>query len=482
MSTVLSVENCGVGFYGAPPANLITFTIDKGEIVALVGPSGSGKTSLALGLINLLPSHATLIGSAKLADDVDLVARCRISPAYDRSDTTSKRSDLIRGRRIAMITQDPGGWLNPVQHVDDQVAEAVRVGRSISSKQSKQKAHELLELVGLTRVAHRAFPFQLSGGMRQRVCIAMAIAGDPELLIADEPTSSLDATNQQHVISLLERISKDRNIAILLITHDQSLVETIATRTVVLAKSRPSATYTGAEGLLFTKELAAKPKESQELLVIEGLSKSFDDKEVVAGFDMKVNKGETVALVGDSGAGKTTIARMILGLVHPTSGSIVYNGIDLRKANKAQWKMLRSKIQFVPQNPYGSLNPYMNVEQVISEPLRVHKKWKGSGRNRVDTLIELVGLPRGHLMKFPNELSGGERQRVAIARALAIDPEFVVLDEPVSMLDGDSREQIIALLLSLKANTDIAYLLSSHDLGTIEALADRIVTVGSKPI
>ncbi|MCK6079359.1 ABC transporter ATP-binding protein [Microbacterium sp. EYE_5] len=480
----------------------IDLTIGAGEVVAVVGESGSGKSTIAHAIINLLPPNARVTsGSVSLGGD-DLTAK------------PEAQWRKVRGKRIGLVPQDPSLSLNPVRRVGPQVAEPLRIHKLATRAEANARAVELLEMAGITHPAERAkqYPYQFSGGMRQRALIATALAARPELIIADEPTSALDVTVQKQVLDHLDHLADEFGTSVLLITHDLGVAADRADRIIVMkdgavVDAGPAAQVISSPTAEYTRQLiAASPDisshvrraaatarrgldDSDCIVRLSHLVKTFPlpassrrdgAREVTAVDDISldIRRGETLAVVGESGSGKSTLARLVLRLEEPSSGSIEFDGADITELAPAPLRQLRRKFQLVYQSPYDSLNPRLTIEQLISEPLHSLASLDGTARLRkVRELVEQTALPQGVLARYPDELSGGQRQRVAIARALALDPEFLVLDEAVSALDVSVQAQILDLLITLQAERSLSYLFITHDLGVVAEIADRVAVM-----
>jgi peptide/nickel transport system ATP-binding protein len=526
---LLEIKNLQVGFTtqdgvikAVDGANI---TLYRGQSLAIVGESGSGKSTTAHAIINLLPGTGHISAGEILLDGQDLTK------------ATPKEMEAIRGRKIGFVPQDPMSNLNPVWSIGYQVEEAIKAnGIATGRKEIKKRAIEVLKQAGLQDADRRLrqFPHQFSGGMRQRVLIGMGLAADPQLLIADEPTSALDVTVQRVILDHLESLTRELGTTLLFITHDLGLAAERAEQLVVMYKGRivesgpsvqilqePKHPYTqrlvaaapslasrriqasgsvaAAESsiaenasdvagdsidLIATAEARAAALEhassAPPAIVVEDLTKVFKIRgagsfTAVDQVSFEIAKGTTTALVGESGSGKSTVAKMLLKLEDATSGKIVVGGKDLASTSGKELFALRSRMQPVFQDPYGSLNPLRNIGNTISEPLFTHKiGTKASRRERVMELLDQVSLPRTLLGRYPNELSGGQRQRIAIARALALKPEIVVLDEAVSALDVLVQAQILRLLADLQAELGLTYLFITHDLAVVRVIADNV--------
>ncbi|ROP65913.1 ABC transporter ATP-binding protein [Curtobacterium sp. ZW137] len=477
----------------------ISFDIGRGERVAIVGESGSGKSTTAHAVLRLLPAAATLTGgSANLAGagtgtaDLDLVT------------ATDAEVRAVRGVRIGFVPQDPTVSLNPVTRIGTQVAEVLRIHGIATGAQAAARAVEELRRAGIDRPELRArqYPHELSGGMRQRVLIAIALIGDPELLVADEPTSALDVTVQRTILDHLDRLVAERGTSVLFITHDLGVAADRADRIVVLSEGRIVEQGTPDEVLGSPREaytralIAAAPSlddvtgvvgaepslpsvSGDPLVVATGLRKSFGHVTAVDGVDVTVPRGRTLALVGESGSGKSTTARLVLGLERADAGTVLFDGSPVGHRGAAL-RAFRRRAQIVQQNPYAALHPKLAIESVIADPLAAFGI--GSRRSRAARareLVDLVALPASVLRRRADELSGGQRQRVAIARALALDPAFVVLDEPVSALDVSVQAQILDLLAELQERLGVSYLFISHDLAVVRRIAHEVSVLRS---
>ncbi|WOF22348.1 ABC transporter ATP-binding protein [Microbacterium betulae] len=487
MTALLTVTSLSVDYGPDIPAlRGVSLTIGRGETVAIVGESGSGKTTLARAVLGLLPPAArTSEGEATLGD-TDLLAL----------DEAGWRS--LRGTRIGYVPQDPGTSLNPTRRVGDQVTESLRAHGAVRDPDAKRRADEALEAAGIPdapRVA-RAWPHELSGGMRQRALIAGAFVAGPELIVADEPTSALDATVQRRVLDHLGALARDRGTSLLLITHDLAIALQRADRVIVMKAGEvvdafaPSERSRAGRAPYVAELLDAVPSprhaltrplpdRSDVLLSVRGLSKRFGRTVAVDDASFDVVRGTTFALVGESGSGKTTLARTVLGLASPTAGEVRFDGVETTAQRGEGLRELRRRIQLVPQNPYSSFDPRIPIRRAIAEPLEVFRVGTRRERSeRVDELLEQVALPRSFGGRRPGELSGGQLQRAAIARAIALRPELLVCDEPVSALDVSVQAQILDLLRTLQGDTGLAYLFITHDLGVVAEIADDVAVMG----
>ncbi|MGO4353652.1 dipeptide ABC transporter ATP-binding protein [Rhizobium sp. RAF36] len=496
-SPVLAVSGLTVSYSDRNGARTavhgIDFHVNPGEVVALVGESGSGKSSTAQAIIGLLPENGKLeSGSIRLNDQ-------------EIAGWAQRRLDGIRGSVISLIPQDPGNSLNPVKTIGKQVAEILAIHGEASGPVAYTQAIALLERVGLSEPKLRAqqYPHELSGGMKQRVLIAIAIALKPSLIIADEPTSALDVTVQKHILDLIDELRREYGTAVLLVTHDLGVATDRSDRLIVLKHGRiqeqgrtqdvignPQNAYTrqllsDAPSLNIRQRPATVAKEapateSDDIIVVENLVKDFG----LGGYSrfcavddvsFRVRRGTTHALVGESGSGKTTSIRIVSAFEKPSSGRVIVDGLDLSTLRGETLRLFRKKIQLVYQNPFGSLDPRQTIAGIVEEPLLNFEPVPRAERTeRVAAIIEKVGLPLDVLGRRPHALSGGQRQRVAIARALILNPQILVLDEAVSALDVTVQAQILALLSKLQRELGLTYLFVSHDLAVVRQIADTV--------
>jgi microcin C transport system ATP-binding protein len=472
----------------------LSLGINKGETVALVGESGSGKSVTALAIPQLLPYPPARHPSGSI--------RFEGQEMVGAPEPVLRR---VRGNRIAMIFQEPMTSLNPLHTIEKQVSEVLFVHKALHRAAAHARTLELLRLVGLRQAEQRlgAYPHQLSGGERQRVMIAMALANEPDLLIADEPTTALDVTIQAQILTLLKKLQAQFGMALLLITHDLTIVRKIAGRVCVMTQgeiveSGPTAEIFERPRHAYTRHLLeAEPKgqplaapadapavmAAQDVKVwfpIKGglLRRTVDYLKAVDGISVTVREGQTVGIVGESGSGKTTLGLALLHLLR-SEGGIQFRGRDIQGLGSKTLRPLRREFQMIFQDPYGSLSPRMSVGQIIEEGLRVHGLGRDAGERRamIDQILREVGLDPDIQDRYPHEFSGGQRQRIAIARAMVLRPRFVVLDEPTSALDMSVQAQIVDLLRELQARHRLAYLFISHDLRVVRALSSEVIVM-----
>ena len=472
----------------------VSFALHAGETLAIVGESGSGKSVTALSIMRLLPYPAAAHPSGTITFDGQDLLRA--------SDAAMRR---VRGARIGMVFQEPMTSLNPLHTVERQIGEVLLLHRRLDKPAARARILELLDLVGIPNPARRlnAYPHELSGGQRQRVMIAMALANEPEVLIADEPTTALDVTIQVQILDLLQDLQRRFGMALLLITHDFNVVRRMADRICVMHQgeiveaaeagrlfANPQHPYTRAL-LAAEPQGQAGPPDSSAEAVIEGetlrvhfpikkglLRRTVDVIKAVDDIDITVRAGQTLGVVGESGSGKTTLGMALLRLIQ-SEGAIRFRGDNVRAYHGKALRRLRKELQIVFQDPFGSLSPRMSVGEIVAEGLQVHyPDLKAQDREaRIVGILEEVGLDPAARFRYPHEFSGGQRQRISIARAMILQPKFVVLDEPTSALDLSVQAQIVDLLRRLQDKYGLAYLFISHDLKVVRALANEVLVM-----
>ena len=492
MTSLVEVKDLSVAFGASQVVNEISFSIDAGETVALVGESGSGKTVSALSIPQLLPyPYASHPSGSIMLDGEEMIG--------------AGKSKLLamRGSVVSMIFQEPMTSLNPLHKIGRQVSEMLILDEKIDRKNAGDRVRELFDLVGLDEsVRTDAYPHELSGGQRQRVVIAMALAQEPKLLIADEPTTALDVTIQKQILQLLKDVQNKLNMSLLLITHDLTVVRSLANRICVMTKGdivehglskkifeTPEHQYT--KHLLAAEFLELPPKADEKAPILANVQNLqvrypkgrhwFGKQEyldAVRGISLKIQTGHTIGIVGESGSGKTTLGLAILRMI-PSTGEIWVRDENLQTLKKKALKPHRKDLQIVFQDPYGSLSPRMTVNQIVGEGLRIHEPElsESEKNNKVLEAILEVGLEEQMLERYPHEFSGGQRQRISIARALVLKPKLIVMDEPTSALDVSVQAQIVDLLREVQRKYDLVYLFISHDLKVVRALAHDIVVM-----
>jgi microcin C transport system ATP-binding protein len=497
-SPLLSIRDLSVAFRQGGQETLavdrVSFDIAKGETVALVGESGSGKSVTALSVVKLLNYPSAYHPSGHI-----------LFKGKDLIGASEKEMMGVRGNDITMVFQEPMTSLNPLHTISRQIGEILRIHRGVSERQARERTLEMLELVGIREAATRldAFPHQLSGGQRQRVMIAMALANEPDLLIADEPTTALDVTVQAQILELLADLKKRLGMAMLFITHDLGIVRKVADRVCVMLQGKiveagPVADVFGNPQHEYTQRLlAAEPRGRPDKvpagapIVVEAgpikvwfpikrgfLGRTVGHVKAVDGVSVKVREGETVGVVGESGSGKTTLGLAMLRLIS-SEGPVVFLGNRIDGLKARQIRPFRKNMQVVFQDPYGSLSPRLSVTQIVEEGLLVLNKSMNADERRevvARALID-VGLDPSAMDRYPHEFSGGQRQRIAIARAMALEPQFVMLDEPTSALDMSVQSQIVDLLRELQKRRKLAYMFISHDLKVVRALANHVIVM-----
>lgn len=525
MKTLISVQNLGVSFrmsetHATEAVKGVSFDIPANSTVALVGESGSGKSVTAMSIVRLLPDNALVDARSKI-----------LYNGHDLLSAPLESMRALRGKDISVVFQEPMSSLNPVFTVGEQIAEVLRIHLKLNARQALDRTLDLMTEVGIPNPKERlkSYPHELSGGQQQRVMIAMAIACEPKLLIADEPTTALDVTVQRQIMELLARLQSRQKMSILFISHDLGLVGEISSQVVVMRSGEvreagdvarifntPADAYTQAllacrprldarprrlaviDDIVnkrppITEQRVSLPPSGEALIEVKGLRKDYPLKTglfkrhiftAVAQADFSLYKGRTLGVVGESGSGKTTIGMMLTRLTDATAGSIMFEGVDLARLTPTQMRAYRSRIQIIFQNPYASLNPRFTVGQILIEPMRIHSIGKDdSDRARLAlAMIEKVGLTREAFGKYPHEFSGGQRQRIAIARCLTMKPEIIVCDESVSALDASVQATVLNLLLDLQEELGLTYLFISHDLAVVKYMADDILVMSQGEI
>ena len=517
MTQLLSIQDLRVAFrmgkgVRAEAVKGVSFDIDANQTVALVGESGSGKSVTAMSVLNLLPDNAERTGRI-------------LWKGQDLLGFSLRDLQAMRGKEIACVFQDPMSSLNPVLDVGSQLCEPLMTHMGLGKAAAMKRAEELLNEVGIPEPARRlkAYPHEMSGGQQQRVMIAMALACEPKLLIADEPTTALDVTIQRQILELLGKLKRTHQMSVLFISHDLGLVGEIADKVVVmrhgqirehgpvkqifespqdaytkaLLACRPSLEGNPARLMVIDDHIAgrqaqqhAKAKDPNAPVVLEvrGLAKSFWLKQglfgkrefkAVQNVNFQLRKGHTLGVVGESGSGKTTMGLTLLRLHEPTSGEVLFDGQNLLKLSDKERQVMRRRIQVVFQNPYASLNPRFTIGQTLVEPMAIHGIGKdlAEREQRARTLLEKVGLDGRAFGKYPHEFSGGQRQRVAIARCLTLNPEVLVLDEAVSALDVSVQAQVLNLLKDLQDEFGLSYVFISHDLAVVRFISDEVLVM-----
>ena len=505
MTNLVEIENLQVKFNTdngeINAVNGISFNIKKGETLALVGESGSGKSVTARGIIRLLAENAII------SDQTSIKFNGTNINSY-----SEKEYQNIRGKNISMIFQEPMSSLNPIYTIENQISEVLKIHGKFSDKELKEKCLELLKQVQIPEPESRLsqYPHQLSGGQRQRIMIAIAIANNPDLLIADEPTTALDVTVQTEILKLLQSLQQKYQMSILFITHDLTIVRQISDRVCVMYNGKIKETGITKEIFQnpkddYTKHLLSSEPEERDLyydkngrsiLSGENLNVTFNTKVKVSGrnkvlsinavnnISLDIKEGETLGIVGESGSGKTTLGQTLLRLVDRESnteveGEIKFFDDRIDHLSRKQFKPFRNQMQIVFQDPYASLNPRLSVKQIIEEGLIValNIKDKNERQDRIEKIMKEVGLEPSSMLRFPHEFSGGQRQRIAIARSFVLNPKFVLLDEPTSALDLSIQKQILELLLQLQKNHKTTYIFISHDLRVIRSISHNLIVM-----
>ncbi len=485
--SLLQIENLNIRYGANVAVDDLSFSVDAGESVGLVGESGSGKTQTALAILGLLPKAATATGAIKFA-------------GTDILGASEKALDALRAVRVAMVFQDPMQALNPHLKIGRQIGHILVRHDLASGDAARDRVIEMLQRVGLPDPQRQfnAYPHQLSGGMRQRAMIASALIAEPDLLIADEPTTSLDVTVQAQILELLEEIRD--NTALLLITHDLGVVAGRCERMLVMEKGRlvesgkTATVFSGPQSEHTRALIAAAPRldrgtvlaplTSEDVFAIEGAEVSYREGgkgqlHAVQQLSVAVKRGETVAIVGESGSGKSSLVRAALGLVPLSAGRVAFCGSELGKTLKSRSAKVRRDLQLVFQDPVGSLNPQMKVQAIVAEQFLVHEPGmaKQERQRLVSSILDKVGLDESLLTRYPHQLSGGQAQRVAIARALILQPKVLVCDEAVAALDGSVRKQILELLMREQSESGLSILFITHDLAVARSISHRVLVM-----
>nr|WP_030850476.1 ABC transporter ATP-binding protein [Streptomyces griseus] len=496
----MEVTDLTVDFGEVRAVDRLSFTLEPGGALGVVGESGSGKSAAAYALLGLHRGTGARVGGSVLVAGTDVNA----------ADERGLRA--LRGARAAMVFQDPLSSLDPYYPVGDQIAEVYRVHRPVNRRAARARAVEVLDRVGIPDAARRSRlrPHEFSGGMRQRALIAMALACEPRLLVADEPTTALDVTVQAQILDLLHDLRHETGMGLLLVTHDvgvaaESVDDVLVMRRGAEVERGPVARVLGAPREPYTKELLAavprvEARRTASVSAVEGaplvpavedaapLIEAVDLRRAfgrgsgrvaaVDGVSLTVRAGETLGIVGESGSGKTTLGRMLVRLLDPTSGRLRYRGREIGALPERELRPFRRELQMVFQDPVASLNPRRSVGESVADPLRAAgERDEGRIRDRVGALLERVGLEPAHFERYPHEFSGGQRQRVGIARALAAEPKLIVCDEPVSALDVTTQAQVVALLAELQRELGIGLVFIAHDLAVVRQVSDRVAVM-----
>ena len=513
MEDLLKVSNLNTEFksdYGSKPAlNNISFNIKEGEVLALVGESGSGKTVTSLSIMGLLPNNASV-------ENGEITLLSKKNKVINILNLSDEKHNEIRGNDISMVFQEPMTCLNPTMTVGEQILEVIIRHKKISKINAKKEMIGLLELVEIPDPIQRSieYPHQLSGGMRQRIMIAIALACSPKLIIADEPTSALDVTIQAQLLELLKKLKNSivTKTSILFITHDLGIVKELADRVIVMYQGKiveegnvldvfenPKHSYTNnliqslpefkIEKRKQKKIIKKETNNKNIILSIKNLYKEFpvdkgifkqsnESVKAVQNVSLNVRQNKILGLVGESGSGKSTLGKTIIKLIEPTSGKINFKNQDISNFNRQKMQNIRKKMQMIFQDPFASLNPRKNILDTLMEPILVHKLMKkNEATEYIKQIIHDVGLPIESLIRFPHEFSGGQRQRIGIARALVLKPEFIIADEPVSALDVSIQAQVLNLLETIKETYNLTMIFISHDLSVIEYFCDEVAVM-----
>lgn len=497
---VLSVSDLRVQIGQREIVRGVSFDVERESTLGIVGESGSGKSMTVLAATGLLDAPGAVVSGTSALAGADESAPTHLVGASQR---VLRR---VHGGRIGFVFQDPGTSLNPLLTVERQITESLEAHRNMTRRQAGERALELIEAVGLPEPQTRlsSYPHQLSGGQRQRVMIAIALACDPELLIADEPTTSLDVTTQSQIIDLVRDLQRDFGTAVVWISHDLGVIGQVADDVTVLRDGgvveqaaiievfdRPQEDYT--KELLASRPLVGSPGPPQAnpdapaLLTVDGLDVRFPVStpvgkttvHAVKDLSFQIRRGTTLGLVGESGSGKSTVAAALTGLVEPDAGTATLDGTNVFDVKGAAEKGLRRRISLVFQDPFSSLNPRARAGTAIAEPLRVHglAKGKQARQTRVEELLELVGLPASFASRYPHELSGGQRQRISIARAIATEPDLLILDESTASLDVSVQSRVLDLLADLQRDLHLTYLFIGHDLAVIQQVSHDVLVM-----
>lgn len=503
MEPLLKVNELSVSFHSGErefqAVREVSFEVRKGETLGIVGESGSGKSVTARSIMRLLASPPSQMKNGEI-----------LFKGVDLANKTQKEMESIRGRDIGMIFQDPMSSLNPTIKVGKQISESLIKHQKVSKREAKKQAIAMMERVGITRseIRYNQYPHEFSGGMRQRVMIGIALACRPELLIADEPTTALDVTIQAQILNLMKDMQDQLGTSIILITHDLGVVAGMCDRVVVMKEGQIVETGTTTEIFANPKhpytirllnalprlDQKKKPKpvslvprdleDDQPLLEVKSLRQHFNlgkgnTLKAVNDISFHIRQGETLGVVGESGSGKSTTGRAILRLHEPTGGDVLFKGVPLNRLSASEMKTMRRHMQIIFQDPYASLNPKMRIMDIIGEALDIHQLAGTASQRekRVEELLEMVGLDPSHAQRYPHEFSGGQRQRIGIARALAVEPEFIVCDEPLSALDVSIQAQIVQLLEELQQRLGLTYLFIAHDLSMVKHISDRVAVM-----
>lgn len=478
---VLSVQDLRVAIGRREIVRGISFDVHREQTVGIVGESGSGKSMTVLAATGLLDAPGAVVaGTSTLADGSQLVG------------ASARLLREVHGKRIGFVFQDPGTSLNPLLSLARQITETLETHRNMSRRQARTRAGELLDAVGLPQDRLDSYPHQLSGGQRQRVMIAIALACDPELLIADEPTTALDVTTQAQIIDLVADLQRDFGTAVVWISHDLGVIGQVADEVTVLrdgeaVEQAPILDVFDQPQHEYTRELlaarprvdgagpAGAPDDAPVLLDVQGLTVHYSGVQAVRDVSFQIRRGSTLGVVGESGSGKSTVAAALTGLTEPSAGTATLDGADVFDGGRD----LRRRISLVFQDPFASLNPRARVGAAIGEPLHVHRLAKGrrARAERVAQLLELVDLPPDFASRYPHELSGGQRQRVSIARALATEPDLLILDESTASLDVSVQSRVLDLLADLQRELGLAYLFIAHDLAVVHRMSHDVLVM-----